>query len=188
MHLHTEAPVDERLIRAGLELLSERGYKGATTRAIAERAGVAEVTLFRRFGSKANLIAAAVRRVGEAFERVVMSPSGDLRADLLNMAAGYQRQFEVGGAAVFALAVEASRIAELQGALRQALEPRIRAIREFFKHYQRRGELRPGEIDAMVNAFFGPLIGAAFFRQVAGRGPGLDLEEHVDGFIRGWSA
>jgi len=171
-----------------LELLSERGYKGATTRAIAERAGVAEVTLFRRFGSKANLIAAAVRRVGDAFEKVAMSPSGDLRADLLELASSYQQQFEAAGAAVFALAVEASRVTKLQEALHQALGPRIKALYDFFSQYQRQGELRGGEIEIMVNAFFGPIVGAAFFQRTTGLGPRFDLEEHVDGFIRGWSA
>jgi len=186
--MHLLSDTDARLVTAALELLAERGYRGATTRRIAERAGVAEVTLFRRFGSKARLLAEAVRRAGAAFEEVAAHPSGDLRADLLEMATGYRQQFEAGGATVFALAVEASRVAGLQEALREALEPRIRTIRAFFDHYQRRGELRAGEIDAMVNAFFGPIVGSAFFRQVAGRGPALDLEAHVDGFLRGWSA
>ncbi|HGY10053.1 MAG TPA: TetR/AcrR family transcriptional regulator, partial [Oceanithermus profundus] len=66
MHLHPSSTY-ERLLEAALELLAERGYRGATTRAIAERAGVAEVTLFRRFGSKARLLAEAVRRAGAAF-------------------------------------------------------------------------------------------------------------------------
>jgi len=187
MYLLSDLSVDDRLIKAGLELLSERGYKGATTRAIAERAGVAEVTLFRRFGNKANLIAEAVRRMGNTFEKVAMSPSGNLKADLLKLAAGYQRQFEAGGAAVFALAVEAAQVDELQEAVREALEPRIRAIHDFFVHYQHQGKLRAIETDIMVNAFFGPFVGSAFFRQVAGRGPRFNLEEHVDSFIRGWS-
>lgn len=44
-------PIQRRLFQAALELLAERGYRGATTREIARRAGVSEVTLFRRFGS-----------------------------------------------------------------------------------------------------------------------------------------
>jgi AcrR family transcriptional regulator len=42
----------ERLLQATLELISARGYQGATTREIAERAGVSELTLFRKFGKK----------------------------------------------------------------------------------------------------------------------------------------
>ncbi len=187
MHLHT-GETDARLLEAALELLAERGYQGATTRRIAERAGVAEVTLFRRFGSKARLLAEAVRRAGAAFEEVAARPSGDLRADLLEMARNYQEPFELGGAAAFMLAVEASRAGELRGALAEALQPRIRAVQDFFAHYQRAGALRPGDLDTMINAFLGPLVGAAFFQRTTGRGPRLDLEKHVEGFLGGWSA
>jgi len=44
-----------RLLQATLELVSERGYLGASTRDIAGRAGVSELTLFRKFGNKEAL-------------------------------------------------------------------------------------------------------------------------------------
>jgi AcrR family transcriptional regulator len=43
------------LLEAAREVFSEQGYSGASTRAIAERAGIAEPLLFRNFGSKAAL-------------------------------------------------------------------------------------------------------------------------------------
>jgi AcrR family transcriptional regulator len=46
----------ERLLRAALELIAERGYDGASTAAIAARAGLSEMTLFRHFGTKAALL------------------------------------------------------------------------------------------------------------------------------------
>jgi AcrR family transcriptional regulator len=45
----------EKLLRATLELISEKGYLGATTREIAALAGVSELTLFRKFGKKEHL-------------------------------------------------------------------------------------------------------------------------------------
>lgn len=51
----------EKILEATLRVYAEFGYRGATTRRIAEAAGVNEVTLFRRFGSKAMLIELAVR-------------------------------------------------------------------------------------------------------------------------------
>ena len=45
----------ERLLKATLKLISEKGYLGATTREIAHEAGVTELTLFRHFGSKEKL-------------------------------------------------------------------------------------------------------------------------------------
>lgn len=45
----------QQLLEATLELISEKGYLGATTREISHKAGVTELTLFRHFGSKERL-------------------------------------------------------------------------------------------------------------------------------------
>lgn len=45
-----------RIIEAAYELFSEKGFAKTATREIAERAGVAELTLFRHFQSKNNII------------------------------------------------------------------------------------------------------------------------------------
>lgn len=45
----------KHLLEATLKLISEKGYLGATTREIAQVAGVTELTLFRHFGSKERL-------------------------------------------------------------------------------------------------------------------------------------
>ncbi len=45
----------ERILAAAFELFAEKGFDGTTTRSIAERAGVNEVTVFRTFGSKETL-------------------------------------------------------------------------------------------------------------------------------------
>ncbi len=51
----------EKILDATARLYAELGYRGATTKRIAEEAGVNEVTLFRQFGSKSALIQEAVR-------------------------------------------------------------------------------------------------------------------------------
>ena len=81
--LHTPTPAAgaapasrEKLIEAAARVYASAGFRGATTRRIAEEAGVNEVTLFRLFGSKAALIEAAVRHhAGVAAERVVTLPA-----------------------------------------------------------------------------------------------------------------
>lgn len=42
----------EKILETALKLFSEKGYLGATTKEIAKKAGIAEVTLFRHFPSK----------------------------------------------------------------------------------------------------------------------------------------
>jgi AcrR family transcriptional regulator len=51
--------VRAEILRAAGEVFAERGFSGASTRVIAERAGVAEVLIFRHFGTKAALYGAA---------------------------------------------------------------------------------------------------------------------------------
>jgi len=126
--MHLLSDTAERLLTAALQLLGERGYKGATTRRIAERAGVAEVTLFRRFGSKARLLAAAVGCAGSAFEEAAARPSGDLKADLRALAARYRELLEHGGALPFVMAGAAAREPELRRALEEALAGRLAAV------------------------------------------------------------
>jgi AcrR family transcriptional regulator len=51
----------DKLLEAAARVYGEMGFRGATTRRIAEEAGVNEITIFRRFGSKDRLIAEAIR-------------------------------------------------------------------------------------------------------------------------------
>ncbi|BDZ68394.1 TetR/AcrR family transcriptional regulator [Methanobacterium ferruginis] len=46
---------ENKILDAALKLFAEKGYVGATTRLIAQEAGVSELTLFRRFKTKDNL-------------------------------------------------------------------------------------------------------------------------------------
>ena len=48
------------LLKAAAEVFSQHGFRGSTTRRIADAAGVNEVTLFRYFGSKEALLQEAI--------------------------------------------------------------------------------------------------------------------------------
>ncbi|WP_298267996.1 TetR/AcrR family transcriptional regulator [Geobacter sp.] len=52
----------ERILETALGLFSTKGYQGASTREIAQEAGVAEVTLFRHFPSKERLLQEVLSR------------------------------------------------------------------------------------------------------------------------------
>lgn len=52
----------ERILETAVGLFSTKGYLGASTREIARQAGVAEVTLFRHFSSKENLLEEVISR------------------------------------------------------------------------------------------------------------------------------
>ena len=51
--------IEERIIHASFDILEKEGMNGATTKKIAQQANVSEVTLFRKFKNKQNLIETA---------------------------------------------------------------------------------------------------------------------------------
>lgn len=83
----------QRLLDAAARVFARDGLTGATTRAIAQEAGVNEVTLFRHFQTKDRLLAAVV---GENFgtkaapaSSALPVPTGNLRADLFELVSRY---------------------------------------------------------------------------------------------------
>ena len=59
---------DEQVYLVALQTITERGYAGATTKQIAEAANMSEVTLFRKYGSKAELIRQAITAMAEQLD------------------------------------------------------------------------------------------------------------------------
>ncbi|MFF2177664.1 TetR/AcrR family transcriptional regulator [Lysinibacillus sp. NPDC058147] len=76
----------ERIIEAALQLISEKGYTAATTKAIAELAGVNEVTIFRHFGNKRGILTAIIEQLSYVplLQEEVKNVTWDLETDLLN--------------------------------------------------------------------------------------------------------
>ncbi|MEK5231665.1 TetR/AcrR family transcriptional regulator [Lysinibacillus sp. FSL K6-0232] len=77
----------ERIIEAALQLVSEKGYTAATTKSIAELAGVNEVTLFRHFGNKRGLLKAIIEQFSYyplLQQEINQNVTWELEKDLLN--------------------------------------------------------------------------------------------------------
>jgi len=84
--LSTKGTAD-RIIEAALHLVSEKGYTAATTKAIAELAGVNEVTIFRHFGSKQGILKAIIEKFSYyplMQQELTTNVTWDLESDLLN--------------------------------------------------------------------------------------------------------
>jgi outer membrane protein len=66
------APTRDHILAAAARLYGEHGFRGTTTRRIAEEAGVNEVTLFRLFGTKTALLLEALRTHGTTLESAAL--------------------------------------------------------------------------------------------------------------------
>jgi AcrR family transcriptional regulator len=191
MYLLTEVedadPTKAALLRAGLELLAERGYKGATTREIARQAGVSEVTLFRHYKSKGELLREAVGRISPPVEQVIPEQTDALEAAFLHLVRGLYSLIEANQGFMIRLLPELMRHPELRG--EDGPSGFLRAFTAgggFIKRCQDAGLLRSDELpQQMVVALIGPLIARVLLGGAWGVSLPLDLEAHVRGFLEG---
>ena len=147
----------ERLLSAGLELLCKKGYRGATTREIAQEAGVTEVTMYRHFRSKEELLATAVSDRGAQFLNIFPKPTGDMEADLLTLAQGFMDALSSLPARLTRILPELSQQEDLLNALNDVTRHFREKGLELFRYYQDAGELRDDMDDVLFAAFTGPL-------------------------------
>lgn len=69
----------QAILKAALELLAEVGFERMSIEAIATRAGVGKTTIYRRYGSKEELVADAIESLRE---EVVIPDTGTLWGDM----------------------------------------------------------------------------------------------------------
>ena len=154
----TPSDTEARILAAAAELLAERGYTGTTTSAIAELAGVNEVTVFRRFENKAGILEALATVA--AAERGTFPPAdaivpGDLRATLCRLAALEIRDAVASGGLVLRLTLEARSVPEVQEAMSGIASSNLARMAEFLRDRQHAGELRADiEPRLLAEAFF----------------------------------
>ena len=76
-----------RLLRAAIELFSERGYDATTAAQIAERAGLTKTTLFRHFADKREILFQGQQAlISRAVAGVEQAPAGTPPFELLRSA------------------------------------------------------------------------------------------------------
>lgn len=145
-----------RIIAAALRLFGQVGYSQATTRLIAEEAGVNEVTLFRHFGSKKNLLMACTDTFNASgFAATFESGlSGDYPSDIAYMAR-LQRKNTAENLDVLRLLLSDTRnVPELQEAMRSGSSGNMARLAAYFQRQIEAGVIRPGlPAEALASAF-----------------------------------
>lgn len=178
---------DEAVFRATMQTVTERGYAGATTKQIAKAANVSEVTLFRKYESKAELVRQAITTLTDAVDFTTAAEyTGDVTADLLRVVQAYQTVAEENGQFMFVLFTEIPRHPELAHLVGRPLGM-MNSIGRLLARYQADGALRPEHPLHAVAALLGPVMVLNLMREVRPdmAPPPLDLAAHVEGFVNG---
>lgn len=179
-----------KLLQAAMTVFAETGYAGATTRAIAERAGVNEVTLFRHFGAKADLMVEAMGVAASKLMPELVAPTGDLEADLVRIVRVYQDIANARARFIVTVLSEVPRFPELKGAVDV---PRrfIGAAAAIITSYQQSGMLRPEPPVVVAASLLTPILFLAMVREAApdiAKAAVIDPVQHVRNFLGGHAA
>ena len=147
-------PAVERLVRSAQELLWERGYVGTSPKALLERAGVGQGSMYHHFAGKAELAAIAIERsaveLREASDALLSgqgSPMARLRRYLL------ARREVLRGCRIGRLAYDPEVVADqtLRAPINDTFDWLLRRIGEVVAEAQRAGEL-PATLDVRATA------------------------------------
>ncbi len=178
---------DMDVFRAVMKIMVVYGYDGTTTKQMAEAAGISEVTLFRKYGSKAQLVKLAIVAIADQLDLDSAAQyTGDAAADLLRIVERYQYLASNHGQFMAMLLPEISRHPELVDVLDRPMGI-MRQISRLISQYQEEGGLQPENPLHAASALLGPLIYFAMMRGslLDANLPPIDLPLYVTHFLHG---
>jgi AcrR family transcriptional regulator len=153
------AAADSAIIQATLELLLDGGYRGLTMEQVRARSGVGKATLYRRYGSKQELVAAAIRHLNQ---HIPVPDTGTVRDDILAVAGSVLAAATRVGAATFMprMLAESAGDPEMHAIFYDNLvAPRRAVMAEVMRRGVERGELRSDlDVELAVDLLTGPWV------------------------------
>ncbi|MFE6858279.1 TetR/AcrR family transcriptional regulator [Nocardia sp. NPDC057668] len=158
------ARVRESVLAATLEQVAEHGIEGLTIGDVAARAGVAETTIYRRWGTRTTLIADAIAQLAE--DGNPMPDTGAVRTDLRLLAEQVSQLLaRPGFARLVGTAIALSSDPEVDAARRRFWDDRFERSAQIVVRAVVRGELAavqdPREVIETMSAplYFRLLVG-----------------------------
>ena len=153
----------QRILEAAAESFQTLGYARTTTQAIAAKAGVAEVTLFRQFGDKQTLFQAVFQQIGGGvnFKMIEMQLTDDLASDLRLISEHALRFFLAQQDTIRMLMFESMHFPEMKTAL--ALNPSgmIELLVRYFEKQRDENKVQVVDSHVTSQAFMSMIFGYA---------------------------
>jgi len=169
---------EQRILEAALKVFASEGYTGATTRKIAEEANVAEVTLFRKFKSKENLLKEVLNNNRSVFSSLdflfQIHNDVDLETELRilgkNVAKAMKDRKKDSKTHMFMhmLFEEGRRRPEVAEALLSFLQMNIQPLSEYFELQIKNGKMRNLNSRSAALTFVSYFVYTSLLRDVLG--------------------
>jgi AcrR family transcriptional regulator len=149
---------DPEILAAALDVLAETGYERMTMDMVAARAKAGKATVYRRWGSKAELVIEAVACMKQAdVDLTALPDTGTLRGDMIAMIKPHnlvdaEKKLRVMAGLISMLAQDPDLAEAVNAAI---VEPRASVNRFFMRRAIERGEI-PADCDIETLALVSP--------------------------------
>lgn len=159
----TKKKARQRILEAATESFQTLGYARTTTQGIADKAGVAEVTLFRHFGDKQNLFQTVAGKIGGGvnFDLLAAQLTNNLEADLHLISEHSLRFFLAQQDAIRTLMFESIHFPEMKAALVQNPSSMIKLLEHYFQKQLDAGHLQAVNPHVTAQVFMSMIFGYA---------------------------
>jgi AcrR family transcriptional regulator len=186
-----ERATPDRIVDAGLDLFSDRGFKGTTVGELERAAGLTPRAgaLYRHFPSKEAVLEAAFERhvaeIEALHSAIELMPLGDLRAELTLLARFGLQTLVRERALRRIVTTEGDRFPELKRRYRERVVDRsYEEVAGFIRMKIAAGEFPPGDADAVAAVMTGALLGYTLEYDVFGRHPlGVDEDRLIASLV-----
>ena len=139
-----------RLIRAALDLFTANGFRGTTTPEIAQRAGVAEATIYRHFAGKDALLVAACVEAQNFGRGLVALEEAEHARDTRLVLSRIGRRLVEGAErdpALLRMLLRPPEEALLEEPTRRAMKEFRGSLEQVMAAGKQRGQVRPGSAE-----------------------------------------
>ena len=179
---------DEKIIKATFGILQREGFTKATTKKIAAEAGVNEVTIFRNFQNKNNLVEIAkeyyLQRYLEKMEEIFDFNEDDeiedyLQSNFIGILNLSENEYNI-----IKLAMEEVRnIPEKKQLISSITDTIISKLEEFFKFQMEKGKIRQVDARVLAGMCFSITFQSIILLKVYDLSPSVETNKYANNFL-----
>jgi TetR/AcrR family transcriptional regulator len=151
--------VNERILNAAMLIFAKNGYHGATTIKIAKEAGVNEVTIFRKFKTKENLLNAVIRKnLNETLNTLDLilckEKNADLEICIKTLGINLKQFFDDRMEFLLFMITEGRKTPETRILFTQFQFKMLEHLKDYFQDQMDRGKIRRNNPDLLAFTLF----------------------------------
>lgn len=177
----------QKIIKATMELIRDKGYATTTTKEIAHAAGVNECTLFRKFDGKKDIVLQGIAQVewranisADMFEQV----EWDLKKDLTMFLRAYMERMTPDFVKL-SIGLRAPQIYEETAPYIQMVpQAFLTALADYLRKMEEKGKIGSMDFDAVTLNFFSAAFGYSYLTASFGKEfVGVEQEAYIQNTV-----